>query len=1178
MKLKSMELIGFKSFAQDTKINFPDGLTEIVGPNGSGKSNVIEAIRWALGEQSAKRLRSSKMSDVIFSGSKGHPALNRAKVTLVFDNRDHWIQSHYSELKVARKIYRNGDSYYYLNGKECRLHDIQNLFMNSGIGAGSFSIISQGQVEQIFRSKPQDRRFMVETAAGIYRYKAQKRTAQQKIKATDDNATRVADLVHEYQRQLKHLGGQRAQAKKYLAKRRRYRDLANQRLVLQWHSFRRRTARLSQQLNHRRAILDQVNFKVAQLQHRQRRARRSVKVLQHRSDQVQERLVSSIQQADNFNNQRELALQKLAFRKKSDERIQNQLSRLRHLIGKLTARINNYVPIVKQLSRQTVQLKVRVKKLAVPKTQEKMRLARQRVKRLRNQYIKGLQRSAQVDNQIHDDQRNRQTLTVRSRERKRRLNYSDRLIRQYRIEYQRRSGLIGQLKRRSEQVSDQINGQTDLINRKRGQLRHDQMIYNHRGKQVQTKAAQRSGLMRLMSNHSNLRRGERNLLKFTGQDSKILGPVAKFIQVPGRYVKAIETTLKSQLQQIIVTTPQVARRAIAFLNARRLGRVTLLPLHDVAKRWISRSLIRQSRVLPGLIGVASKLVTMPRSMNRVKSHLLGNVLVAKDLRSAIQISHNLRHRYRVVTLAGEVVNAGGAITGGRGRYEYHGVLSQKYELRRLQSQLQYDYKDLNSRYSGLTRERQHFHHLEKRLLQYQRQAGQNRQKLIAKTGLQKRVAKEIKQQQRERQAVKLSFDHGSRDSNKFGLVNLKRIHHRIQKSLQKNERVVKRLEVEISQYQDRINSQRQQYQSQRAKLIRNRGKLLTLKRQVKTDHQTVSHNQVLVRRLMAKRNQTKLLIRQLQKRLGTTNSRVNQTAVNRIKAERDHDQRLLMNQQGNLKKLAQPIYRYQNLLVKRKTAFNRLKFSNHKVIQQLNLIADQFRKRGIQVQKRPLPWGSLAVINVKLQRVKRGIKRLGIVNLKSISEFTRVHRRYSFLHRQLADLIQAQHRLSKAMNNMNATIKTRFKDTFDQINRAFHKTYTDIFKGGRAKLKMTDPRHLLTTGINIMAQPPGKRYRSMELLSGGERALTAIALLFAVIRIKPVPFCILDEAESALDLVNVSRFAQYISRLKRQTQFIVITHRKETMLYADHLYGITMQQSGISTVISVNLDRIKKER
>ena len=1173
-----MELIGFKSFAQDTKIKFPDGLTEIVGPNGSGKSNVIEAIRWALGEQSAKQLRSSKMSDVIFSGSKGHSALNRAKVTLVFDNRDHWIKSDYSELKVARKIYRNGDSYYYLNGKECRLRDVQDLFMNSGIGTGSFSIISQGQVEQIFKSKPEDRRFIIETAAGIYRYRTQKRVAQQKMKATDNNITRVADLVNEYQRQLKRLSGQRDQAQKYLIKRRRYERLDNQRLILRWYDLRQRIVELGHQIDHSHDALNQIKLGIDQYQQKQRYSRRAVDILQQRDDQFQKQLVKVVQQNADFNNQQELILQKLTFQKQLEARIHNRLDRLQHLISQLMKRRGDQRPVIKRLSQRTTRLKSIVKKSAGSKLREKMQLKRQQIGRLRNQYITKLQKSAHVDNQIHNYQRKQRALKVHSHEKEQRLAHFNRLIRQYQSEARQLSRDINRLKHRSKKIKDRIAVQNSLIDRKRSTLRHSVAIYSHKIQQLQSIDAQRSGLNRLMSNHSNLHRGERNLLRVAGPNSGILGPVAKFLQVPGRYVKAIETTLKSQLQQIIVTTPQVARKAIVFLNSKRLGRVTFLPLHDVARRWINRRLIQQSRILPGLVGIASELVTMPQSMDRIKSHLLGNVLVAKDLRSAIQISRNLHHRYRIVTLSGAVVNAGGAITGGRGHYEYHGILSQEYELRQLRNELQAGRNDLVQRRSRVKQQRRRFHRLRQQFLKLQERVGRNKQALLAKMDLQKHVNELIEQQQREIQASKLSLARFSVGQEGLNLNELKHVKQQIQKSLRQNESVVKQLKLEIEKFRSRNSEQRRQYQNQRDELIRGRSKLSDLEYRMKADGQAVVQSQKSSKTLRSKGKKVELLIHQLQHRLKSTHYQINHSIVDKVKARRKQGQSLLTHHRNDLKNFARRINHYQNLLVKKKTYFNRLKFDNHKIIHQLNLIAGQSHKRRLRIQNQSLPSVSLVSVKVKLKQVRHGIKQLGVVNLISIPEFARVHHRYSFLHHQLIDLVQSQHRLSRAMGQMNTTIKTRFKKTFNKINRAFYTTYTEIFKGGHARLKLTDPKHLLTTGINILAQPPGKRYRNMELLSGGERALTAIALLFAVIRIKPVPFCILDEAESALDLVNVSRFAQYISKLKQRTQFIVITHRKETMLYADHLYGITMQQSGISTVISVNLDRIKKER
>ncbi|WP_444939756.1 chromosome segregation protein SMC [Nicoliella lavandulae] len=1177
-----MQLVGFKSFAEKTEINFQNGLTAIVGPNGSGKSNVIEAIRWVLGEQSAKHLRSNKMADVIFSGAKSHRALNRAEVTLTFDNTDHYLNTNYTEITVTRKLFRNGDSFYYLNHRECRLKDINNLLMDTGIGMGSFSIISQGNVEAIFNSKPEQRRNIIETTAGIYKYRQRKQEAVQRLSETNDNLARVNDIILELSRQVTDLEQQRNAAKQYQALNHQLADLQQQSLALTARDLLQSHEQDQAQLTHHQGHVTDLKHKIAQLRAQKKDAQDQVDRISTINEQRQAKRLTQSNQIEKLRSQRQLATQQSNFQ---SEQLSHDKQQLAQLVQQYSVIEDQLTQIDQQCREQQAlikQLHASLSDEAPVHLQQQIDTIEQQISTLRSQYLDQLQRTSDLKN---------------------RLNYANKSQTQANTQQQ----IIEQRIKANQASIDELNASRAEITTKLDDHQHQLTKFEHdeqqHAKQLQTVRtqtetaqnewyrllkqsqqlkAQLDGLTEFQHHLGGYFQGSKHLLANRDQLKGIIGAVAEFINVDQPYVKAIETALGNRIQQIMVTDHDSARAAVQFMTTKRLGRVTLLPVNQLSQHQIPQAVLSKVSAMPGFVQVASELVQMSAQYQSVCQFLLGNVLIAADLKAATHISNAVQHRYRVVTLDGQVVNAGGSITGGANRNQSDGMLTQKQRQADLKARLDQLNQQLQQAEANVKTSQARQKELSERVNDGQRTRSEVKQTIQLLTGQLNQTNQSIDTKQRELATQRINLktilgdqamDSNGDDERQLQLLNQK---------LQQNQAAVKAHTEHLSTLRDQLQTANRKAQAQREQLVRSKAEVDHLTQREAELKQQLEQNQATQIELnQSIKSVSDQLDRQLTHAELASQIEQLQTEVTTLNQAIDADQDQLQRLKTVIAPLDDQIDAAQDELMKSQKATDQLQTKLSETVERLQKIKVTANQRD------GLDFKSLLdlTVTVPLAELKRQISQLstqisalGPVNMGSISQFEAVNERYQFLKQQADDLIHSKQQLESTMDKMDTTVKKRFKDTFDQLQVAFKTTFKEIFGGGEAKLTLTDPNHLLTTGIEIMAQPPGKRYRNMMLLSGGERSLTAIALLFAILKLRPVPFCILDEAESALDPANVDRFARYIQKLKDHTQFIVITHRKETMVYADHLYGVTMQDSGISKVLSVNLNQAQSTK
>ncbi|WP_407124513.1 chromosome segregation protein SMC [Weissella paramesenteroides] len=1174
MKLKTLEITGFKSFAERTKIEFMPGITGVVGPNGSGKSNIIEAIRWVMGEQSAKGLRGDKMADVIFGGTSERSPLNRAEVAITFDNTDHYLNSDYSEITITRTLYRNGDSNYQINGVHVRLKDIHELFMDSGLGRESFSIISQGRVESIFSAKPVERRSIIEDVAGVYKYKQNKDKAEKELGDVHDNLTRIADILYELQGRVEPLAQESAKAQDYLTTKASYDQLDQSRIVLELLDWYQEKDELTKKLTTAQSEYDKqqeaVNIKKKELQ----KFRQEQLSLTEQQQKLQEVLVESIKQVEKLTGEQNLQSER---RKNRTETTTDLSSRLKVATERLASLESNYQQCLQKLADQQSEY---------THYQQAIEQANENHPRTKLAKV-----SAEIEQVRHDLVATMQDLTSA----KNKQNY---LVQ----ENERSDAESLRLQQRKAKIEQRLSDANNLVDKKNNDLQQAEKTLNTaqasfetlkkkgqaleqqrdterqawftKMEQEQRLSTRLQSLQHLSENYDGYYQGVKNLMKAQQQFEGIQGVVANLISVDDQHRIAIETALGSALQHVVVKNEQVGKTAIQYLAKHRLGRVTFLPQTTLKARHLSdyqMTILRQST---GFVGIASDLVTTASAYQNIIANLLGTTVIVTDMSAAIQIAKELQYRVRLVTLDGQIMNAGGSMTGGATRQHGNGLLSQKTEIDQLTLQeaelhqatlaLEKQVKQIDQQLQKVT---EAFNKQQAQVLKANEQFQTDQASLQLAESTLKQVKKEQAALQYDYQLVAdLQDKKTSVDQNEQAITDLSVRQQNLQKALDDYLQQQSTIETEIVQADQQISDFKSAFAKAEAvvsSLVTRKNDLLEQKNaeqsQIKLVEQQINdlaqdENDVQerltqqledVQRQKATAEQSlatlKFELEQVQEQHDTTNSELGLI-------------------QDMVSELMTSISQYNGRLGELRSSIN----TNEQTLETTYDTSFEFAKSELLNL-------DISTIRTKLKLLKQGLDEIGHVNLNAIDEYQTVKERYDFLMQQQQDLIAAKDNLQETMSEMDTEVVTRFRATFDAIAEQFAKIFVKMFGGGQASLILTDPDHLLTTGIDIKAQPPGKKFQQMSLLSGGEKALTAISLLFAILAVRPVPFAILDETEAALDEANVDRFAHYLHEVNHRTQFIVITHRKGTMTETDVLYGVTMQEPGVSTMVSVSL-------
>ncbi|MGX4593943.1 chromosome segregation protein SMC [Leuconostoc sp. JNUCC 76] len=1182
MKLKSLEISGFKSFADKTMIELMPGMTGIIGPNGSGKSNIIEAIQWVMGEQSAKDLRGTKMSDVIFGGTDKRGGLNRAEVSITFDNSDHYVQSDFNEIRITRKLYRSGESSYLINGVESRLRDIHELFMDTGLGRESFSIISQGRVESIFNAKPEDRRGIIEEVAGVYKYKQNKEKAQKELTQTSDNLSRVADIIHEIESRIDPLAEQAAEATDYLAQKERFDTLDKARLAWSIHDLNGQILSTTKQVethdkrvNQTKLALDVVNKKL--LDKRQERVSAQLS-----RDSLQATILEYTQERERLIGAKNLGAQQISTLNRDVESAKKQEFDLQNRVRKLDEQISQVEKQKDDLQKQHQQLKINLGQFDTSVQVELQREIQSKIEVNRHHYIQTMQDIATLHNTQKNDEKLLQQLTSRQKILLARLDNENKELAVIQKTFNKKVPNIDHDDVNIAELEKNVAGLKQDIDDAAKIYKSTEQNWYKVLDELNKVRSHRDALNSL-DEYAGFYQGVRALMKPQTLEkfSGIKGVIAELMAVPSRYALAIETVLGGVLQQVVVDNTSTAKQVISYLTKNRAGRVTILPMDTIKSRHLSG--LEAVQHMDGFIGIAADLIDMPEEMSAIKTNILGTTVLAENLDQATEIAKRGHFRFRVVSLNGQVVNAGGSMTGGATQKRGATLLSRQADISELSKRADKLSVQARTLEETLQLKRSAGEQLQEKLLLAQEslRAAQNDTKKIDYELSRQQDA--IKQQKRAVQATQYELKEVSEQQlelkNRIAEFSTK-IENIEQQKLDQEQLTAKLThELETASIKSQSTNEEKvtlqtQFATVGAQLDSINGQLSLLQNQrdeLQRANSTVEEN-----------------LKNLQKQLAIAQGNVaNQSIIDDISRQLDNTQEKYDKINTQIVTLANSITDLEEQFATQQETLRTLIGSQSQSAAHLarlqtqieNLqtqLLTQYDVGDVETLYQKVADMDFQNITEQLRLVKRSLDEIGNVNIGAIEEYESVKTRFEFLTKQRDDLNLAKETLLQTIDEMDKEVQVRFKKTFDAVAAHFSDIYAKMFGGGRAEISLTDPAHLLTTGIDITAQPPGKKFQQMSLLSGGEKALTAITLLFAILHVRPVPFVVLDEAEAALDEANVARFARYLREFAGDTQFIVITHRKGTMVNANLLYGVTMQEAGVSKMVSVDLDRMEE--
>ncbi len=1184
MYFKQIELAGFKSFADRINIKFDSGITAIVGPNGCGKSNVADAIRWVLGEQSSKQLRGSSMQDVIFNGTKKRKSLSYCEATLTFNNQDRYFNIDYDELEVTRKIYRNGESEYLINKHPCRLKDITDIFYDSGIGRDGYSIIGQGKVEEILSSRPENRRAIFEEAAGIAKYKYRKLEAERKLERTRDNLVRLRDILAELESQLGPLKKQAENAKKYLSYKAELKDHEINAYIYQYENANETKERISTKLNSineemdlRNADFEKINF---EFENETEKLNSIDSIITKLHDKIllltvgiekqsgEEKLINERIKNYSIQNDKlelEISNSEQLLEKSQKEKVEKNWKLLE--IIKETENLKNSLT---ELSVDYLNFSEEIKKCegeAEEKTRELIS-STTLITDIKSTFSKLKAEEEMLNNLLYELTKKQEINEEKILNHEKAKKECEKSCNDAKKESEK---LFSEITKTSQNF-EKLNNEIKILESTNNKLFANLAVFENR----------KNLLIQMQKEYEGYYYSIKKLLKDSEKNlelkSKMLGVLASLIKVPQKFEMAIETALGTQVQNIVTFNEQNAKDLIDYLKKNEYGRATFLPISTIKPRFLSVNEQRAIKI-DGCFGVASRLITYDTKISNIIENLLGTTIIATDLKVAIEISKSLDYGLRIVTLDGDVINPQGSFTGGSRKNDSVNLIAREREIETLTKEIEENSKKYNETEEKIKNNSKICEELTKKINDLILLKGQSdilvakeNEKLTAiNNSLNEllNLKQEYKNQLKDFQiklenltkenakAKALEKETGSKD---FSEENLKRIEN------------VSELRTKLEHIANNITSIKIKIASLEAQEISLNDEIARIDGEISSSQVTIEDNKSLLERNIEIVEQAKKLAREKaelsanlhpldeleeakskQQELTSSKSKM-QKILKDLNEERN-------NLIENLNKIKERKYQQEMELAKVDTDIETMQ---ERIYEEYQLTYDkclEFKRADFDI--------NLAM--TEINKLKRNISHLGYVNVNAIEDSKIVLERYEALATQEKDLIYAEKDLLQIISELSSEMESKFKKEFEKINENFQITFRELFGGGRASLELLDEENILESGIEIVAEPPGKNLNNLSLLSGGEKALTAIAILFAMLRMRTLPFCLLDEIEAALDETNVSRFAKYLHKFSKNTQFIVITHRKPTMELADSLYGVTMEEEGVSRIVSVKL-------
>lgn len=1177
MRLKSLEIQGFKTFPDKTKLSFEQGITSVVGPNGSGKSNISDAIRWVLGEQSPKSLRCSKMEDVVFNGTDKRKKQGYAEVTLNIDNSDRFLDFNGDEIAVTRRYYRSGESEYLINKAAVRLKDINELFMDTGLGRDGYSIIGQGKIDSIVSSKGEDRREIFEEAAGISRYRYRKIEAERKLKSTEENLLRLRDIVTELEGRVEPLKKQSEKAQKFLtySEEKRGLEIALWLLTLDksQENLKLQDEKISivrSQYEDAVKALENVEQETEEIYQKNGELSSKIEQLRTESNQIESEIAQK-------NSQISVAENDILHNNENIERLKNEISQADRNAGELEKSIAEKQEQIDILDKQVIEKqkhynevseKLNIINLDSSKSGDKLQELTSKLSVLTSQSADARVIDMTSESSINELTSRIAALNNSNSERKSQVEDLSQMLSDYHRDIETAQNEITSFKNSIDGLELKLSSKE----KKRNELKAESDKLALDVREHQRKISFLENLERNLEGFSKSVKIIVNASK-NGKLHGICGPVSRVISVPPKYGVAIETALGAAMQNIVVNSDEDAKQAIRYLKSTDGGRATFLPLNTIKPRELRENGLEDCY---GFVGVASQLCTCDAKYNDILSSLLGRIVVADDLNSATSIAKKYFYKFKVVTLDGQVVNAGGSLTGGS-LNRNTGLLSRASEIKQLKAQTEDLLKLAKSAENQSEEISREFSAIEAELLGIRADLSNKQQDFV-------RLQAECRACENELEnSKKLLTGSASEVEECQKKIEI------LKKSREQARERLSELNIKIAQAEQHVND----VTGSRAELTKSREELSSLLQNIRLEIVTaqkdidVLNSEIVYARNTGTNNDERKS--ELFNQIHSVESVINEIS-GRIESYKN-DVTSLENTRSSVADRINSLTQQKDLLEKRSIEMRESERNktNERETSGRELARLEERKLNIQKEydniisklweeyeltKREAEQTAIEIEDApkaqrRLNELKKSIKNLGSVNVSAIEEYKEVSERYQFMSAQVNDVEKSKKEITSLITNLTKQMKEVFVESFDQINKNFTYTFKELFGGGTASLSLSDPENILTSGIDILVHPPGKIVVHLDALSGGEKALVAIALYFSIMKVRPAPFCVMDEIEAALDDVNVYRFASYLRRMTEKTQFILITHRRGTMEEADVLYGVTMQDEGISKLFEL---------
>ncbi len=1179
MYLKSIEVQGFKSFAHKIKFDFHNGITGIVGPNGSGKSNVADAVRWVLGEQRVKQLRGGSMQDVIFSGTENRKPLSYASVAITLDNSDHQLQIDFEEVTVTRKLYRSGESEYLINGSSCRLKDVNELFYDTGIGKEGYSIIGQGQIDRILSGKPEERRELFDEAAGIVKFKRRKNMSVKKLEEERQNLLRVNDILAELEKQVGPLERQAETAREYLKKKEQLKTYDINMFLLEAERLGEQIREIDGKLDIARTELEDAGRKYDDMKTEYESVEEQVDGIDSSIEKAKSQLNETNLLKQQLENQIELLKEQINSMRMNDahydQRVrtitseigvrEDQLEELKQEEDTIKTQLDEQTKLENQAREELIQVQSRIAALTASVDR-----SNGEIMELLNNRASTKAKIQKYDTMLEQIQVRKSGMTRQLLEAAEEIRAQTEKYEEYQKELKEVSGQIIELSEENSRYEEKIAALQARLTKQTEQFRIGQTAFHREESRLES-------LKNITERYDGYGNSIRKVMDQREREKGILGVVADIIKVPKDYEIAIETALGGNIQNIVTEDEETAKRMIQFLKKNRFGRATFLPLTSIRPY----SGIGRQEVLkePGAVGTANTLVRIEERYRMLADHLLGRTLVVDHIDHGLAIAKKYKQSIRIVTLEGELINPGGALTGGAFKNSSN-LLSRRREIEEFEKtvkQLKREMDEMEASSDLLRKERaEYYEQIDEIGVKLQKAyVIQNTAKMNAdQTAARIRNAKDLVQAtkaEEEKLDAQITDIMDNQESISVELDTSEKLEHELTMQIEDEQKIldgeheeeagkVKKAEeihLETASLEQKFTFVMENENRIREEIEKFREEMKDLEESKSGTSREIEEKEKQITELRDTIENSKELFGEIQEE------------IEHFKKEREElnqKHKVFLQKREDLSKhmtdLDKEIFRLESQKENYEAASEK----------QISYMWEEYEITYIRAKElRDANLTDLAKMKKRIQELKSEIRSLGNVNVNAIEEYKSVSERYEFLKNQHDDLVEAEATLEQIIEELDAAMRKQFKEQFARIASEFDTVFKKLFGGGKGTLELMEDEDILEAGIRIVAQPPGKKLQNMMQLSGGEKALTAIALLFAIQNLKPSPFCLLDEIEAALDDNNVGRFAQYLHKLTENTQFIVITHRRGTMTAADRLYGITMQEKGVSTLVSVSL-------